>query len=135
MKTEIFILSAIIWAATARAQITPEQAQRMRTEAETEYFDIRSVRSAYDDFRRNPDYDAERYAEKLRELESLCASDADADKERIIELKRELGFTMLMVTHNANIAATADTVINMNSGAITDISANASPASAFEIGW
>ena len=90
MKTEIFILSAIIWAATARAQITPEQAQRMRTEAETEYFDIRSVRSAYDDFRRNPDYDAERYAEKLRELESLCASDADADKERIIELKREI---------------------------------------------
>jgi len=62
----------------------------MRTEAETEYFDIRSVRSAYDDFRRNPDYDAERYAEKLRELESLCASDADADKERIIELKREI---------------------------------------------
>lgn len=90
MKTEIFILSAIIWAATARAQITPEQAQRMRTEAETEYFDIRSVRSAYDDFRRNPDYDAERYAEKLRELESLCASASDADKERIIELKREI---------------------------------------------
>lgn len=53
----------------------------------------------------------------------------------IIKLKRELGFTMLMVTHNANIAATADTVINMNSGAITDISANVSPASAFEIGW
>lgn len=53
----------------------------------------------------------------------------------IIKLKRELGFTMLMVTHNANIAATADTVINMNSGAITDISVNASPASAFEIGW
>lgn len=53
----------------------------------------------------------------------------------IIKLKRELGFTMLMVTHNANIAATADTVMNMNSGAITDISANASPASAFEIGW
>ena len=53
----------------------------------------------------------------------------------IIKLKHELGFTMLAVTHNINIAETADAVISMNSGKITEISRNAAPKSAYEIGW
>ena len=42
---------------------------------------------------------------------------------------------MIMVTHNLNIADMADTVIKMNSGKITEITKNAAPKSAFEIGW
>lgn len=53
----------------------------------------------------------------------------------ILRLKRERGLTMIMVTHNANIAETADTVIRMNSGKITDVKYNSRPKSAFEIGW
>lgn len=53
----------------------------------------------------------------------------------IVKLQRERAFTMVMVTHNTNIAEMADTVIKMNSGKITDILTNASPKSAYEIGW
>lgn len=53
----------------------------------------------------------------------------------IVRLKRESGFTMVMVTHNQNIAEVADTGIKMNSGKITEVSKNASPKTAFEIGW
>ena len=40
----------------------------------------------------------------------------------IIKLQKEQKFTMIMVTHNANIADTADRIIKMNSGKIIDIS-------------
>ena len=53
----------------------------------------------------------------------------------IIESQGERGFTMVMVTHNLNIAETADTVIKMNSGVITEVYHNATPKTAFEIGW
>ncbi len=53
----------------------------------------------------------------------------------IIKSQGERGFTMVMVTHNLNIAETADTVIKMNSGVITEVYHNASPKTAFEIGW
>ncbi|MDE6001555.1 MAG: ABC transporter ATP-binding protein, partial [Clostridia bacterium] len=53
----------------------------------------------------------------------------------VFRLKAELGFTMIMVTHNENIAETADTVIRMNSGKIVDIYKNKSPKTAYEIGW
>ncbi len=53
----------------------------------------------------------------------------------IINLKRERGFTMIMVTHNENIAQTADTVIRMNSGKIIETIKNKVCKSAFEIGW
>lgn len=52
----------------------------------------------------------------------------------ISQLKKELGFTAVMVTHNTNIADMADTVITMNSGKITKISRHA-PKGAYEIGW
>ncbi len=53
----------------------------------------------------------------------------------IIRLQQERRFTMIMVTHNRNIAETANTVITMNSGKIVDLSRNDAPKSAFDIGW
>ena len=53
----------------------------------------------------------------------------------IIEMQKKNGFTMVMVTHNLNVAETADTVIKMNSGVITGIYRNATPKTAYEIGW
>ena len=53
----------------------------------------------------------------------------------ILEERKNYGFTMVMVTHNPNIAQTAETVIRMNSGKIIEISKNPSVKSAFEIGW
>ncbi|MDE5722176.1 MAG: ABC transporter ATP-binding protein [Clostridia bacterium] len=53
----------------------------------------------------------------------------------ISRLKSERGFTMIMVTHNENIAQMANTVIRMNSGEITEVYKNNSPKTAFEIGW
>lgn len=53
----------------------------------------------------------------------------------ISKLKAEHGFTVVMVTHNANIAEMADSVIRMNSGRIVDLVENISKKSAYEIGW
>lgn len=53
----------------------------------------------------------------------------------IIRLQRERGFTAVMVTHNANIAETANTVIRMNSGKITEVIGNDTQKTAYEIGW
>ncbi|MBD5632055.1 MAG: ABC transporter ATP-binding protein [Clostridia bacterium] len=53
----------------------------------------------------------------------------------IVRLKRERNFTMIMVTHNQNIAEMADTVIKMNSGKIAEVYKNKTPKSAYEIGW
>lgn len=53
----------------------------------------------------------------------------------IIKLHKECGFSMVMVTHNLNIAETADTVIKINSGKICERYANSSPKTAYEIGW
>lgn len=53
----------------------------------------------------------------------------------ICRLKKELGFTMVMVTHNQNIAQMADTVIRMNSGKIVETYRNAEQKTAYEIAW
>lgn len=53
----------------------------------------------------------------------------------ISSLHTEYGFTMVMVTHNANIAEMANTVIKMNSGKIAKIYTNPKQKSAYEIGW
>ena len=53
----------------------------------------------------------------------------------IIKLQQEQGFTMIMVTHNANIAETADRIIKMNSGKIVSVAQNADKKTAYEIGW
>lgn len=53
----------------------------------------------------------------------------------ILKLKRENGFTAVMVTHNPNIAETAEKVVYMNSGKIIKITKNARVKSAAEISW
>lgn len=53
----------------------------------------------------------------------------------ICKLQKERGFTVVMVTHNGNIAETADKVIRMNSGEISEIYANLKRKTAYEIGW
>lgn len=53
----------------------------------------------------------------------------------ICKLQREYGFTIVMVTHNQNIAEMAGTVIRMNSGKIAGIYTNPVTKNAYEIGW
>ena len=53
----------------------------------------------------------------------------------ICKLKNRYGFTVVMVTHNLNIAEMAKTVVRMNSGKISDIYQNEVQKSAYEIGW
>lgn len=53
----------------------------------------------------------------------------------ICKLQKEYGFTIVMVTHNQNIAEMANTVIKMNSGRIAGIYSNPTQKTAYEIGW
>lgn len=53
----------------------------------------------------------------------------------ICKLQREYGFTIVMVTHNQNIAEMADTVIKMNSGKVSEVYINQNIKNAYEIGW
>ena len=53
----------------------------------------------------------------------------------ICKLQKEYDFTIVMVTHNLNIAEMAHTVIKMNSGKISEIYTNETQKTAYEIGW
>lgn len=53
----------------------------------------------------------------------------------VLNLRKESGFTLVMVTHNSNIAETAETVVKLNSGSIVEVYKNESPKGAYEIGW
>ena len=53
----------------------------------------------------------------------------------ICKLHKEYGFTIVMVTHNQNIAEMANTVIKMNSGKIAEIYSNSTQRTPYEIGW
>ena len=53
----------------------------------------------------------------------------------IIKLQEKRRFTMIMVTHNTNIAETADRIIRMNSGRIVSVTENTGKKTAYEIGW
>lgn len=53
----------------------------------------------------------------------------------IMQQKEKLGFTMVMVTHNHNIAEMAQKVIKMNSGKIVAVYENKTQKTAQEIGW
>lgn len=53
----------------------------------------------------------------------------------ICKLQKEYDFTIVMVTHNLNIAEMANTVIKMNSGKISEIYTNEAQKTAYEIGW
>ncbi len=53
----------------------------------------------------------------------------------IDRLQKEGGFTIVMVTHNANIADMAHRVVRLNSGRIVETYQNKTPKGAYEIGW
>ena len=53
----------------------------------------------------------------------------------IAKLHDKYKFTVVMVTHNQNIAEMADTVVTMNSGNILNVYTNTSKKNAYEIGW
>lgn len=53
----------------------------------------------------------------------------------IRKLQSELKFTVIMVTHNVNIAEMAKSVIKMNSGKIVEQYRNQTQKTAYEIGW
>lgn len=53
----------------------------------------------------------------------------------ICKLKCKYNFTIVMVTHNLNIAEMAKTVVKMNSGKIAGIYQNDVQKTAYEIGW
>lgn len=55
--------------------------------------------------------------------------------EYIVKLHKELGFSIVMVTHNQNIAEMAQTVIRMSSGKVAETYTNSTQKTAFEIGW
>ena len=53
----------------------------------------------------------------------------------IMQEKVRQNFTMIMVTHNQNIAEMAETIIKINSGKIVEIIKNPKQKTAYEIGW
>lgn len=53
----------------------------------------------------------------------------------ISELQKEYGFTIIMVTHNLNIAEMAKTVIRMNNGKGSEVYTTQTQKTAYEIGW
>lgn len=53
----------------------------------------------------------------------------------ICKLHKKYGFTVVMVTHNQNIAEMANTVVKMNSGRISEVYSNEKQKTAYEIGW
>lgn len=70
--------------------------------------------------------------------EPTGALDEDTGRQTldyIAKLQLKYGFTVVMVTHNQNIAEMADVVVKMNSGKITEVCKNKIRMGAFEIGW
>ena len=55
--------------------------------------------------------------------------------ELLAGVNRKHGSTVVIVTHNAPIAAMADRVVRMSSGSVSEVSGNASPAPPERIEW
>ncbi len=53
----------------------------------------------------------------------------------VLKLREANGFTLIMVTHNANIAETAERVVKINSGRIVEDYKNKERKTAYEIAW
>ena len=55
--------------------------------------------------------------------------------EYIFKLRNESKFTMIMVTHNENIAQIANKIVHVKSGKVSLIEENSTPKTVAEIGW
>lgn len=53
----------------------------------------------------------------------------------ISKLQKKEKFTIVMITHNENIAEMANTIIKINSGKIVEVINNKNQKTAYEIGW
>ncbi|HPZ23459.1 MAG TPA: ABC transporter ATP-binding protein [Bacilli bacterium] len=53
----------------------------------------------------------------------------------ISKLQKKEKFTIVMITHNENIAEMANTIIKINSGKIVEVINNKKQKTAYEIGW
>ena len=53
----------------------------------------------------------------------------------LVDLKQQLGKTIVLITHNAAIAQVADRVIRLRSGQIVEVHANPQPLPPEEIVW
>ena len=53
----------------------------------------------------------------------------------LARLRRELGKTVIIVTHNMAIGAMADRVVRLRSGDVTDVHINEQPTPPEEISW
>ena len=53
----------------------------------------------------------------------------------LVDLKQRLGKTILIITHNAAIAPTADRVVKLRSGEIHELHVNPEPSPPEEISW
>lgn len=53
----------------------------------------------------------------------------------LLKMAREYGKTIVIVTHNQNIAKMADTVIHVKNGRILSVQEQANPAAADDIDW
>ncbi len=53
----------------------------------------------------------------------------------LVDLNRQLGKTVIVITHNASLAQVADRVIHLRSGQITEMETNASPIAPEEVVW
>ena len=55
--------------------------------------------------------------------------------EYIFKLRNESKFTMIMVTHNENIAQIANKIVHVKSGKVSSIEENSTPKTVAERGW
>jgi len=53
----------------------------------------------------------------------------------LVDLKNDLGTTIIVITHNGAIAEIADRVVRLRSGQITDVHENAEPIAPEEVVW
>ena len=53
----------------------------------------------------------------------------------LVDLNRQLGKTVVVITHNSALAAVADRIVHLRSGEITRIDVAASPIAAEEVVW
>lgn len=53
----------------------------------------------------------------------------------LIDLKRELGTTIVVITHNTAIAGVADRVVHLRSGEVTEVERNRQPIAPEEVVW
>ena len=92
MKFKLSLLIVALCATTlvAQGQISPEKAEQIRLKSELEYFNIESVRSAYNDFCKTASYDSKLYGAKLSELEKLATKTDAESQAKLVKLKREI---------------------------------------------